>query len=104
MPTLIHTLPYLLSVLSPPNCSLPDHPFSQYPPSKMLYSDWEDVANPATEIMLSLAELRTAQISKWEDGRVAREMVGLQLGRLVAGLEDQGEECTDWLEDTNVRS
>ncbi len=102
MPILDDTLPYLLSLLSPPSAGLPAHPFSPYPPTTMTYTDWEEVANPATEIILSLAEHRKAQITSWEDGRVGKELIGLLIGRLVVGLEDQGVECKEWLEATNV--
>ena len=102
MPSLTSTLPYLLSLLSLPGHSLPQYPFSPYPLSTASYEDFEDVANPATELILSLAELRRAQFVKWENGRAGREMVGLLAGRLVAGLEDQGEDCKSWLEETNV--
>ena len=68
----------------------------------MAYTDWEEVANPATEIILSLAELRRAQIVTWHDGRVGKELVGLLIGRLVIGLENQGEDCAEWLAAENV--
>jgi len=102
MPTLSHTLPYLLTLLSPPASGLSAYPFSPYPPTSMACSDWEEVANPATEIILTLAELRGAQITAWEEGRVGRELVGLLIGRLVGGLEDLGDECKEWLEEINV--
>ena len=68
----------------------------------MPYEQYEEIANPATEILLSLCEFRNAQFLAWEDGRAAREMVGLLMARLVVGLSGQGEECKDWLKETDV--
>lgn len=38
----------------------------------------------------------------WEDGRVGKETVGLLIARQVGAFLDQGAECTDWLEETDV--
>lgn len=65
----------------------------------MEISDWENIANPATEIILILTEQRRAQVLAWEDARLPQEMVGLLIGRIVVGLEDEEEECENWLEE-----
>ncbi|WWC63313.1 uncharacterized protein I303_105913 [Kwoniella dejecticola CBS 10117] len=98
LPTLSDTLPYLLSLASPPSSSVP-HQFSPYPPSRVGQEEWEEIANPATEILLSLIELRPSQLEGWESGRVARELVGLLIGRQVGSFE---VDCQDWLDATNL--
>ncbi|KAK4688592.1 hypothetical protein P7C73_g1524, partial [Tremellales sp. Uapishka_1] len=95
-------LPYLLSILSPPAKSLIPHNFSPYLPSTLDSATWEEIANPSTEIILSLAELRAPQIGAWNEGRVGREFVGLLLARLIVGFADEGEDCKDWLEETDL--
>ncbi|WVR07497.1 hypothetical protein IAU60_004539 [Kwoniella sp. DSM 27419] len=92
-------LPGLLSMLSPPNISGISHQFSTYPPSTLPHDDWEQVANPATEILLALAELKPTQTQAWEGGRAGKELVGLLIGRQVTSFE---EDCQDWLEATNL--
>ncbi|WWD19077.1 hypothetical protein CI109_103535 [Kwoniella shandongensis] len=100
IPSLSAILPYLLSLLSPPvQPQLQGYQFSSYPPSTLSQEDWEEIANPATEIILSLAELRYTQIGAWEGGRVGREMVGLLIGRQVSSFE---EDCQDWVKATNL--
>ncbi|WWC71553.1 uncharacterized protein I206_105511 [Kwoniella pini CBS 10737] len=96
--TLSDTIPYLLSLISPPSSSV-SHQFSQYPPSRMGQEDWEEIANPATEILLSLSELRPTQLEAWESGRAARELVGLLIGRQVGSFE---VDCQEWLDTTNL--
>ncbi|KAK8854777.1 hypothetical protein IAR55_003516 [Kwoniella newhampshirensis] len=100
IPSLSAVLPYLLALLSPPPQShLQGYQFSSYPPSTLSLEDWEDIANPATEIILSLAELKYNQIGQWEGGRVGREMVGLLIGRQVSSFE---EDCKEWVEATDL--
>ena len=103
IPTLPNHLPYLLSLLAPPSVDLPNHLFSTYKASSLPFDDFEKIANPVTEILLSLCELRRAQILAWEEARAVRESIGLLMARLVAALGDQGEECNDWLIETNVK-
>ncbi|ORX38501.1 armadillo-type protein [Kockovaella imperatae] len=102
IPSFPTILPYLLSLMAPPSSALPNHPFFHCQPAQMSYDQWEEIANPATEILLSLCEFRKAQVLAWENGRAAREMVGLLMARLVVGLSDQGEDCLDWLEETDL--
>ncbi|CAD6591221.1 MAG: hypothetical protein TREMPRED_006036, partial [Tremellales sp. Tagirdzhanova-0007] len=66
----------------------------------MTYADWQEFADPATEFILSLADLRPAQVVSWQDGRIGRDIVDLLIGRLVMGLEDQKDDCSEWLEET----
>ena len=68
----------------------------------MTYADWQEFADPATEFILSLADLRPAQVVSWQDGRIGRDIVDLLIGRLVMGLEDQKDDCSEWLEETKV--
>lgn len=103
-PALFHdsfdtAFPFLLSLVSPPSAPSTNYPFSPYPPSSLLYEAYEEVANPATEILLSLAELRSDAFVSWQAGRAARELVGMLMGRLVASLQDQDEESREWLDD-----
>ncbi|WRT68414.1 uncharacterized protein IL334_005390 [Kwoniella shivajii] len=98
LPSLPTILPYLLSIISPPG-DLPPHQFSPYPQSSLSIEEWEEIANPATEIILSLCELRPTQLQNWESGRVGRELVGLLIGRQVASFD---VDCQDWLDTTNL--
>nr|XP_019044705.1 hypothetical protein I302_06618 [Kwoniella bestiolae CBS 10118]OCF23635.1 hypothetical protein I302_06618 [Kwoniella bestiolae CBS 10118] len=98
LPTLHDILPYLLSLISPPSGST-NHQFSPYPPSNLPTEQWEEIANPATEILLSLCELRPGQLGEWENGKVPRELVGLLIGRQVGSFD---EDCQDWLDTTNL--
>ncbi|WWC90695.1 uncharacterized protein L201_005632 [Kwoniella dendrophila CBS 6074] len=93
LPALNDILPYLLSMISPP-AGPSSHQFSPYPNSNLPLEDWEEIANPASEILLSLCEMRPSQMDEWESGRVGRELVGLLIGRQVGSLE---EDCQDWL-------
>ncbi|WVQ81844.1 hypothetical protein IAT38_003971 [Cryptococcus sp. DSM 104549] len=97
MPSLTPLFNTLLPILSPPSqgTNLPSHAFSPYPPTSLNLEEWEEVANPALEIIITLSELRGTQIENWEGGRAVRELVGLLIGRQVASF---GENCDDWLE------
>ncbi|WVR00016.1 hypothetical protein IAU59_007158 [Kwoniella sp. CBS 9459] len=98
VPSLSTILPGLLSMVSPPGL-IQTHQFSPYPPSGMDYEAWEEIANPATEILLSLAELRSHQVQAWEDGRAGKELVGLLIGRQSVSFD---LDCQDWLEASNL--
>ncbi|WVQ68050.1 uncharacterized protein L199_006256 [Kwoniella botswanensis] len=98
LPSLNDILPYLLSLISPPSTSI-SHQFSPYPPSSLPMEQWEEIANPSTEILLSLCELRPTQLEGWETGKVPRELVGLLIGRQVGSFD---EDCQDWLDTTNL--
>lgn len=106
-PSLFHKslttiLPYLLSLTSPPQVPYTQYAFSPYPPSSLDFEAYEEIANPATEILLSLSELRRLQVLDWEHGRAGKELLGLLTQRLVVALADQGEDSKDWLEADQV--
>ncbi|AFR95617.1 karyopherin/importin that interacts with the nuclear pore complex [Cryptococcus neoformans C23] len=87
----------LLPLLAPPaqETNLPPYQFSPYPPHNMTFDEWEDISNPATEIILSLMELRPSHMSEWENGRAVKEMIGLLLARQVATF---GNDSQEWIE------
>lgn len=68
-----------------------------------MFEEYEEVAGPATEILLSLSELRRSHVLEWEEGRAGKELVGLLTHRLVVGLASEGEDPSEWVEVTNVR-
>jgi hypothetical protein len=103
VPSFSSILPYLLSLLSPPPTALSRaYHFSPYPPSNLSYDLWLEISAPATELLLCLIELKQAQMRKFENGRAIKEIVGLLIADLVKGLESDGEESLDWLEETDV--
>lgn len=65
----------------------------------MTFDEWEDISNPATEIILSLMELRPSHMSEWENGRPVKEMIGLLLARQVATF---GNDSQEWIETKDV--
>lgn len=65
----------------------------------MTFEEWEDISNPATEIILSLVELRPTHMSEWGNGRAVKEMIGLLLARQVVTF---GNDSQDWLETKDV--
>ncbi|WVQ74935.1 hypothetical protein IAR50_004543 [Cryptococcus sp. DSM 104548] len=91
----------LLPLLSPPSQGrdLPPYAFSPYPAHNMTLEEWEAFANPATELLLSLAELRPNEFQEFENGRALSEMVGLLLGREVATFE---MDCQEWMEEEDL--
>ena len=103
VPSFDTLIPFLLTVTTPIASPSIEYSFSRYPAWNIDPYGYGEIANPATEILLTLAELRRNQILQWQDGRMAKELVGHLIGRQVAALEDEGEECTNWLEETEVR-
>ncbi|ODN78077.1 hypothetical protein L198_07996 [Cryptococcus wingfieldii CBS 7118] len=91
----------LLPLLSPPSQgrNLPPYAFSPYPAHDMTLEAWEAFANPATELLLSLAEMRPNEFEEFENGRALSEMVGLLLGREVATFE---MDCQEWMEEEDL--
>lgn len=103
VPSFDTLIPFLLTVTTPPSTPSIDYAFSPYPSWNIEPYGYDEIANPATEILLTLAELRRTQVLQWQDGRMAKELVGHLIGRHIAALEDQSEDCADWLEETEVR-
>ena len=68
----------------------------------MTFDEWQEFADPATEFILTLAESHPTLIASWQSGRIGRDIVDLLIARLVLGLEDQKEDCSAWLEETQV--
>ncbi|WVN85920.1 uncharacterized protein L203_101073 [Cryptococcus depauperatus CBS 7841] len=87
----------LLPLLSPPSkdTNLSAYHFSPYPPHNMELDQWEEIANPATEILISLFELKPIQLSRWEKGRAVKELVGLLLGRQAVTFDMDIQEWLD---------
>ena len=70
----------------------------------MFQDDYDELANPSTELLLSLAELRRDQFVLWQDGTAPKEMVGMLIGRLVAGLQGIDDGVEEWKAETDVCS
>jgi len=102
VPSFDTLLPFLLTVTTPITTPTINYNFSPYPAWNVEPHSFDDIANPATEILLTLAELRRTQVLQWQNGRLAKELLGHLIGRHIAALEDQGEECTEWVEETDV--
>jgi hypothetical protein len=102
VPSFDTLIPFLLTVTTPIPTPTIKYTFSSYPAWNTDPHGFDDIANPATEILLTLAELRRTQILQWQDGRMVKELLGHLIGRHIAALEDQGEDCSDWLEETDV--
>lgn len=39
---------------------------------------------------------------EWEGGRLGSDMVGLLLGSLAAGLQEQPDDARDWMDETDI--
>ena len=54
------------------------------------------------EILLCLSELKRNQVLEWEGGRLGSEMIGLLLGSVAAGLQEQPDDARDWMDETDI--
>lgn len=63
----------------------------------------EEIANPATEILLCLLEYRPLRQQIGQDlPGVVDELLKALLGRMVGGLGEPGEGIEDWLQEEDV--
>ncbi|RXK41145.1 hypothetical protein M231_01548 [Tremella mesenterica] len=91
-------LPFLLSTMASPVQYPTPIALSRYDPTQMEYDDWVVSCKASTEILLSLLEVRKAQLLAWQDARVAKDLVGLLLEWQITALGLLGDDCTTWLE------
>lgn len=102
MPFLDVIVPYLLSLMSPPQWNLPEHQYSPYPLSDMQYAEWLPVANQASECLLAMIQAHPADFNIEERRGYIDSLAGLYIAHQICGFEDQM--CReDWLAVTDVR-